>query len=466
MRRRAFSADRRNHVSVHQSVETQGELVILVDADKRRHVVLELSDVGVAQGRERVLVAELLYGVHFDLDRSLDGLLLQAFGQAYHFVHHAGAALLMLVVGERAVLQGMHQLHFAFEYLLRKRFRVRSFGHVLPLAEEFEIAAVVEYEEALFADVLAIEAVFGHDVGAEARAPSDHLPELRLRANLLEEHQVEYLGNVDAGVHHVDGDGDHGKLFELELVDDGVCVVIAMHNAPDEPALGQLRIQLAEALHDVFRMAFVLGEDDCLAKALAAMNLDAVLHEVLQHRVDGFLVEDPRVQLRRGGEFRGVGSVGFFPVVVIAFAVALRQVVVGYALFQKFGADLYIEIGNEVLVLIDSGVIFVHVRRNAALHLEEIVGVPIDLIFGSGGEAHHLRVEVVEYGAVFLEDGAMRLIDDDQVEMRWRVQALAVVVLQVVDGVEDGRIGGEHDARVFVFLLILRFAEVAQAHVG
>ena len=118
------------------------------------------------------------------------------------------------------------------------------------------------------------------------------------------------------------------------------------------------------------------------------------------------------------------------------------------------------------MVLINGGVIFIHVCGNATLHLEEIVGVPIDLIFRRGGEAHHLRVEVVEYGAVFLEDGAMRLIDDDQVEMRWRVQALAVVVLQVVDGVEDGRIGGEHDARVFVFLLILRFAEVAQAHVG
>ena len=44
-------------------------------------------------------------------------------------------------------------------------------------------------------------------------------------------------------------------------------------------------------------MALVLGKDDGLADAVAARNLDATLHQVLQNRVHSVGVEDELVQL-------------------------------------------------------------------------------------------------------------------------------------------------------------------------
>ena len=49
----------------------------------------------------------------------------------------------------------------------------------------------------------------------ESRAAPDHLPELDLRVDRLEEDQVRYLGNVDAGVEHVDRDGDVRRVVLL-----------------------------------------------------------------------------------------------------------------------------------------------------------------------------------------------------------------------------------------------------------
>ena len=70
------------------------------------------------------------------------------------------------------------------------------------LAEEVEIEAEVEDAEVLFAVVRT------EQIRTESRAASDHLPELDLRVDRLEEDQVHDLGNVDAGVEHVHRDGD------------------------------------------------------------------------------------------------------------------------------------------------------------------------------------------------------------------------------------------------------------------
>ena len=57
-------------------------------------------------------------------------------------------------------------------------------------------------------------------VGAQPGAAADHLPELGLRPDQLEEHEVDDLGHVDAGVEHVDRDGDvRGLVLDREVVD-------------------------------------------------------------------------------------------------------------------------------------------------------------------------------------------------------------------------------------------------------
>ena len=49
--------------------------------------------------------------------------------------------------------------------------------------------------------------------------------------------------------------------------------------------------------------------------------------------------------------------------------------------------------------------------------VEEAIGVAIDFIFGGGGQADEQRIEIGKDGAVFLENGAVGLVDDDEIEM-------------------------------------------------
>jgi hypothetical protein len=57
------------------------------------------------------------------------------------------------------------------------------------------------------------------EIRAEPRSAPEHLPELGLRADQLEEDEVHHLRDVDAGVEHVDRDGDVRRLV---LVREGV----------------------------------------------------------------------------------------------------------------------------------------------------------------------------------------------------------------------------------------------------
>ena len=60
------------------------------------------------------------------------------------------------------------------------------------------------------------------------------------------------------------------------------------------------------------------------------------------------------------------------------------------------------------------------VGRHAVLEVEQIVGVAVDLVLRRGGQADQQAVEIVEDRPVLLVDGAVRLIDDDKVEMARR----------------------------------------------
>ena len=60
-------------------------------------------------------------------------------------------------------------------------------------------------------------------IRTESRAAADHLPELDLRVDRLEEDQVRYLGNVDAGVEHVHRDGDvRRRVLLCEVVQEAL----------------------------------------------------------------------------------------------------------------------------------------------------------------------------------------------------------------------------------------------------
>lgn len=57
--------------------------------------------------------------------------------------------------------------------------------------------------------------IWSEKVGAKPGAAADHLPELCIGANDLEEHQIDHLRHVDAGIKHVDRDGNVRSLVTI-----------------------------------------------------------------------------------------------------------------------------------------------------------------------------------------------------------------------------------------------------------
>src|SRR5439155_19910482 len=127
----------------------------------------------------------------------------------------------------------------------------------------------------------------------------DHLPELRLRVDRLEEDEIHDIGNVDAGIEHVNGDRDvRALLRSAEVVYQGLGVVHSVVNRSRKRTF-ELRIVSVEALDDELRVSLILGKDDRLADSVASLDLQAVLHQMRQNLIDRVFVEEPSIQRGR-----------------------------------------------------------------------------------------------------------------------------------------------------------------------
>ena len=276
-------------------------------------------------------------------------------------------------------------------------------GLALVHSEELKVAAQVEDVELGF--VLPV-----YQPRTQTGTPADHLPELRLAHNLLEEHQVQHLGYINAGIQHVHGDGNLGQLFRVREFVDGALGV--GHVVVDDLGIaGQVGILFAEDLQNFFGVAVVLGEDDGLAQLLPVVDLQAIGHQQVQGQTDGVLVEQPLVE---GG---GLNPLGQLPVLVSKSGLILRlfllgQVGVGNALLQEFQLALHGEEVHQKTVLYRLGQL-VAVGGHAALQFKDLIGVLIDLVFRGGGEAHQRGIEVVKNVPVLVVDGTVGLVTDD-----------------------------------------------------
>ncbi len=165
----------------------------------------------------------------------------------------------------------------------------------------------------------------------------------------------------------------------------------------------------------------VLGEDDRLAQPVAARDLEAARHQVLQHLVHGVLVEQPLVD-----------RLGLDPVGHRAVVVPLQRVPLVLVLFRQLvvldALALELERHRDGLRRHEEAVAHrllqrVGVGRHAVLEVEQAVGVAVHLVLRRRREPDQQRVEVVEDGAVLLEHRAVRLVDDHQVEVARRRSA-------------------------------------------
>ncbi len=335
-----------------------------------------------------------------------------------------------------------NHLQARLEQPLAQGFGGGAFFEVRVLTEEFEVLAIVEDVEVLFVVTGAKQA------GAQPRAASHHLPEFGLGTHHLEEHQVHHLGHVNAGVEHVHRDGDMRHLLLVgEVIDEALRVLGLVGHHPGEVTL-VVRIVGVEALADEIGMVVVLGEDDGLAQAVAAGHLLSLGHQGGQHLVDGVLIEQPFVHGLGIHLVRGVAV--FIPLQFVPARLLLfREVVVLDALALELQRHRDGHWRHQVTVCYRF-VQAVGVGGYPVFQSEQAVGVVVNLVFGRGRQAHQEGVEVVEDGPVLLVDGAVRFVDDDEVEVAHAKAALGI--RHLVYQTHHGRVGADVHPAIGVLL--------------
>ena len=150
-------------------------------------------------------------------------------------------------------------------------------------------------------------------------------------------------------------------------------------------------------------MAVVVGKDDGLADTLSALHLQTVLHQVLQHTVDGVEIEDVIENLFAlnisvlGISFNSLDSLFILPHLFELFLFFRGEVIVLDALFQDERTTLEalvvdkIALGNGILQLV--GIV-----GHTLLHLERLIGATVYLIPRCCGQAHKQAVKIVKDG--------------------------------------------------------------------
>ena len=284
------------------------------------------------------------------------------------------------------------------------------------LFEILEIPAPVEDIETLL--ILSAE-----DSRTQSGATANHLPELDFTLDDLEENQVQDVRYVDTRIQHIHGNGYLRLLVtDFELVDEVLRIGDVVVNEDAEPRT-IFGIEYAEPLDDELGVAVVVGEDDGLADTFPALNLQAVLHQVLQDGVHGVLVEDIAEYLVScdvsmiipGARVQRLAGGLILPDHLHLLLLLLGQAVVLDALLENHAAPLESMVVDQIPV--SHGVVqFIGVVGLALLHLEDVVGAPVYFIPRRSGQADEHGVEIVEDGSVLAEDGPVSLVDDDQVE--------------------------------------------------
>jgi hypothetical protein len=294
------------------------------------------------------------------------------------------------------------------------------------LIEELEVAPVIEDQE------LGLVLARPEQIAAQPGAAPDHLPELHVGPDRLGEHQVDDLGDVDAGVEHVDRDRDRqivGRVLEVGDEVLGARLVVV-----DDLAEGRavLRVQLGEHVGQVDRVVVVAGEHDGLADAAAGGVAQAVVHEGAPHVAGRGAVEQQAIELaglELGG--RRLAALGLERVLLLG--VHGRVLEAGVAELAGEGQD-----PKRHEVLAGDGLGQAEVRGRIALGATEVrEGVAADVVDRGRGEADLQRVEVQKQGLVLVVDAAVRLVGDDQVEE---------ADVEVLVAGHHRRVGGEVDA--------------------
>ncbi|MNJ30227.1 hypothetical protein D3C77_248230 [compost metagenome] len=172
-------------------------------------------------------------------------------------------------------------------------------------------------------------------IGTQASAPTNHLPEFDPGFNRLGKHKVDHLRHVDTGVQHVDRNSYSEVVIRFfELLDQRAHIGDAVvDNLADlDPVL---RVEFAEESFEMLSVILALSEDDCLAYQRAGFILDAVVDQVFQNNSISVFTEDLAANVL-AGDGRALGLL-FAEIFLELGLLFVTQISVMDAITQKIG---------------------------------------------------------------------------------------------------------------------------------
>ena len=267
-----------------QDIELLGTLVQRVFRQQWSYIVLQGQDIHVRDIGPCILFLEMTDRGPFFTDGDM------AVGKGHDLFAQSSLQPVMQVAGINVLLPLlMLELEGDIHTKPEEPFRQGLDAHcLLPigiLLEILEIPASVE-------DIEAVLILAAKDTRTQTGTAANHLPELDLALDDLEEHQVQDVRYVDARIQHIYGNGYlRLSIPDFELVDEVLRIgnVVVDEDAEPRPILG---IEQPEPLDDKLGMAVVVGEDDGFADTFPALHLQTVFHELLQDGIDRILIED------------------------------------------------------------------------------------------------------------------------------------------------------------------------------
>ena len=223
---------------------------------------------------------------------------------------------------------------------------------------------------------------------------------------------------------------------------------------------GQVRIFLVEHLKDFLGVDVVLCKDDGFAQFAAIVDGQAIGHQRIQYLSDGIFIENPLIQRRRCNTLRKF-TILVLKSVLIGPLVRVGKFIVDNALFNEFQFRLYRQKIHQIPVL-DRLRQLIAIGGHAIFQLKNLIGILVNFVFRRGRQSNQRRVEIIENIPVFVVNGAVSFVADDQIEMP-AGEEFALLVLYTVDDIVHGLIGRKNAVSGVVILLL---TEVGNGEIG
>ena len=214
---------------------------------------------------------------------------------------------------------------------------------------------------------------------------------------------------------------------------------------------GQVRIFLVEHLKDFLGVDVVLCKDDGFAQFAAIVDGQAIGHQRIQHLPDGIFIENPLVQRRRCNTLRKF-TILVLKSVLVSPLVRVGKFIVDNALFNEFQFRFYRQEIHQIPVL-DRLRQLIAIGGHAIFQLKNLICILVNFVFRRGCQPHQRGIKVVENIPVFVVNGAVSFVADDQIEMP-AGEEFALLVLYTVDDVVHGLIGRKDAVSGVVILLL------------